>query len=128
MQTNRLTAAIAHELGCHIDDLVDADPEVLDEDGDPIGAQYLDTTITGDPHSFVVLVGAERRVLVTVRELAAGEAVCGHREYHRGKCAHMGCRNYYTIGSSEEGGDTTMTKQEREAFEARPDFPGWDAL
>lgn len=128
MLRNNMTAAVANELAMHAEDLADSGEEVRDEGGNPVGALYVDTALGSDPHSFVVVLAGDRRLLVSVRELADGEPTCGHPGHGKDKCAHMGCRNYYTFGSPKGDADTGMTMQEQEAFEARPDFPGWDAL
>lgn len=73
MQRNKFTASVANELAMHSEDLSDSGEEVRDEEGNPIGALYLDTTITNEPHSFIIVLGGDRHMLVTVRQLEEHE-------------------------------------------------------
>ena len=64
-----VAAAVAHELGTLIDYLVDDHETALETpDGIPVG-DLLDTQVTGNDLSFMVITADGRKVLVTCQEV-----------------------------------------------------------
>lgn len=66
-----LAVAVAYELGTHIDDLSDGEDgvnELHSEDGERLGV-LVDTVITGQANSFVVVMEDDRKVRVTCEEM-----------------------------------------------------------
>jgi hypothetical protein len=64
-----VAAAVAHELGTHIDDLVDEGVTALETaDGIPVG-ELADTQTSGNDLSFVIVTADGRKVKVTCEEI-----------------------------------------------------------